>query len=35
MKKIILFQLVLLLSIRALAEGAISFETRQVPAFLF
>ncbi len=31
MKKIILFQLVLLLSIRALAEGAISFETRQVP----
>lgn len=31
MKKIFLFQLVLLLSIRALAEGAISFETRQVP----
>ena len=31
MKKIILFQLILLLSLRALAEGAISFETRQVP----
>ena len=31
MKKSILFQLVLLLSLRALANGAISFETRQVP----
>lgn len=31
MKKFILFQLVLLLSLRALADGTISFETRQVP----
>ena len=31
MKKVFLFQLVLLLSLRALADGAISFETRQVP----
>ena len=31
MKKVFLFQLVLLLSLRALADGAISFEIRQVP----
>ena len=31
MKKFFLFQLVLLLSLRALADGATSFETRQVP----
>lgn len=31
MKKFYFFQLVLLVSLRALAEGAISFETRQVP----
>ena len=30
MKKFILFQLVLLLSLRALADGTVSFETRQV-----
>ena len=31
MKKFLLFQLVLLLSLHALADGTISFETRQVP----
>ena len=31
MKKILLLQLILMLSLRALAEGGISFETRQVP----
>ena len=31
MKKILLLQLILLLSLRALAEGGISFETREVP----